>query len=469
MGALYRNCPLRWCLSGNAPTTSRRVTGVKMQSVDFFDDRDDADLLALAHNGDTRSADILWVRVRPAVLNVARGIARNKHDADDLASEAMTKVFAAIAAGHGPTESVLPYLYATMRNLHISTLRRQAKVGTPVELDEQRVVNLVTVEPDAIESELVTRAFKNLPDRWRYVLWAGLVEGRPGGEIADTLGIKPAAVHALKSRALEGLRQQYLTEHALLSEEQECAAVHRVLASIARGRSRRSTDLNQVWRHLRGCEHCAEGYREITAINSRIGALLGPAAAASLVAFVPHSSGTAALGLLRLPAEAGKYLTAASVAGVVAITGTVLTLEHRGDAAPESSEAVVAATTQDQASAVRTATAKPRALRSTTGDAVPEVRDSKATCRPLAPAPALGAQLPQTQLDSIVPDAPGACAAPDTKDTVSANTDPAATLLSLAPSEKVGELSPLRRLLDLPLPKPTLPPLPVPEAGPLQP
>lgn len=311
------------------------VTGVSMQirSVDFFDESDDSELLARARNGDTQCADILWIRVRPAVLAAARGIADNQHDAEDLASEAMTKVFAAIADGAGPTDSVLPYLYATMRNLHISSLRRLSRVGTPLELNEQRVLNLVTTEPDAIESELVSRAFKNLPDRWRYVLWAGLVEGRPGGEIAEELQIKPAAVHALKSRALEGLRQQYLSEHAKLSEEQECAEVHRVLAAIARGRARQSTDLNHVWRHLRGCEHCAEGYREITAINSQIGALLGPAAAASVV-LLPQTPLAGLLGLLRVPEAASKAVAAAGVAGVIAVSGATLAYDGHPEAAP---------------------------------------------------------------------------------------------------------------------------------------
>lgn len=431
-----------------------------MQSVEFFDDRDDADLLARARSGDARCSDVLWVRVRPSVLAVARSIAGNKYDADDLASEAMTKVFAAIAAGQGPTESILPYIYATMRNQHISTLRRQARVGT-IDLDEPRVLNLVTEEPDAIESTLVTRAFTSLPARWRYVLWAGLVEGRPGGEIAETLGIKPAAVHALKARALEGLRQQYLSEHAQLSEEQECASVHRVLASIARGRARRSADLNQVWRHLRACEHCAEGYREITEINSRIGALLGPAAAASLVGFLPHASSAALWGLLRLPTEAGRYV-AASVAGVVAITGTAFVLHHdprTGPGAPPASVALAPAATPTAP--------KPRANGTRiqpagTGRAAIGHGNPKSACESLdaTSATALGTHLGQPQLTAIVPDVPGGCPDPVDIGSTTADADPAATLLSLAPSEKVKPPGPLERLLGRPLPDPELPSLP---------
>lgn len=375
---------------------------MQVRSVELFDDRDDVDLLSRARAGDTQCADVLWVRVRPAVLSVARGITGNKHDAEDLASEAMTKVFTAIADGEGPRESVLPYLYATMRNLHISNLRRQARAGTPVELNEARVLNLVTTEPDVIESELVGQAFRSLPERWRYVLWASLIEGRPGHEIAAEMKIKPAAVHALKSRALEGLRQQYLSEHVKRSEEEECADVHRVLASIARGRTRKSTDLNQVWRHLRSCEHCAEGYNEITAINNRIGALLGPAAVTAASTVPAHSHTAGVLEVLRLPVSAGNLVAAASVAGILAISTAAITFNAVHEPArPSTSQSVPVQ-----------APASPEAADAATGPATnPAARppaSASGTCL-AAPAssPELGTVVPDLDaagIDPLVPD-----------------------------------------------------------------
>jgi RNA polymerase sigma factor (sigma-70 family) len=296
------------------------------QRVEFFDDRDDAALLAAARGGDSHSADVLWIRVRPAAVSVARRITRNEHDAEDLASEALSKVFAAIGHGHGPSESLLSYVCQTMRNLHISTIRRETRAGSQVGLDDEHDLDLVTVEPDALESEIVTNAFKNLPQRWRHVLWASLVEGRDGGEIAAQLGIKPAAVHALKARALEGLRQQYLTEHAKPGLPGECAEVHRELAAVARGKVRRSTDVSAVWRHLRSCEHCAEGYREISAMNNRIGALLGPAAAASVLGSLPHHAALGPLTALRASTTLTKLGVAAGFTGVIAASATAVGL-----------------------------------------------------------------------------------------------------------------------------------------------
>lgn len=369
-------------------------------ALDFLDDRDEAELLRDARAGDTRSADVLWIRVRPAALAVARRITGNKHDAEDLASEAMAKVFTALGQGQGPSEHLLAYLCTTMRNLHVSAVRREAKVGAPVELHEERVLELVSNEPDTIESELVTSAFKNLPARWRYVLWAQLVEGRNGSEIADDLGVKPTAVHTLKARALEGLRQGYLTEHAKLGQEEDCAAVHRDLAALVRGRVRRSTDTAAVWRHLRSCEHCAEGYRELSAINNRIGALLGPAAA-TLVGFVPHGSSSGVIGALRL-STAGQAAAAAGVVGAIALSVTTLTpgedpspvqqAAHTPAAVAPSEAAVVPATAARPASQ-RARAQRPAVAAPATAGCTPSV-----VHRLVAVSATLGSLLPPSAL-----------------------------------------------------------------------
>ncbi|MFL6160455.1 MAG: RNA polymerase sigma factor [Marmoricola sp.] len=314
-----------------------------------IDDRDDADLLAAARVGDTTCADVLWVRTWPSALAVARYVADDPTEAEDLASEAMTSVFAAISRGAGPTDAVRAYVATSVRNLHTSALRRRARTGTPVALDDERTLSLVADQPDVIESHLVAKAFEALPARWRFVLWSTLVEGRDGGEVAGELGIRPSAVYALKARALEGLRQGYLTAHAQRGRAEECVAVHRNLAATVRSRSRRAADEQQTWRHLRSCAHCAEAYRELSAINSRIGAVLGPVAVGLVVLGKEH----ARLGLLaglRSQATGTQIATAAAaVAGVVAATSLAV---HQVDRDPLPSAGRSAST----AAAARTGT-----------------------------------------------------------------------------------------------------------------
>ncbi|MCZ4500628.1 MAG: polymerase, sigma-24 subunit, subfamily [Marmoricola sp.] len=294
-----------------------------------IDERSDTDLLALARTGDTLASDVLWVRTWPSALAVARFVADDPADAEDLASEAMAAVFGALSRGAGPTDVVRAYVGTTIRNLHATDLRRRARDGRPVELDDERVLRVVADEPDVVESGVVSKAFRGLPDRWRYVLWATLVEGRDADDVAASLEIKSGAVYALKARALEGLRQQYLTEHALQGHEQECAAVHRSLASTVRGRNRRDADTQRVWQHLRSCTHCAEGYREMTALNTKLGALVGPAVGGLALLGTGHAKLTLLEGL-RMASSGARYgVAAAGVAGAVAVSTAVIGIHQQ--------------------------------------------------------------------------------------------------------------------------------------------
>jgi RNA polymerase sigma factor (sigma-70 family) len=355
-------------------------------SAPFLDARDEAALLLAARGGETQAADVLWIQIRPAALAVARKITGNSHDAEDLASEAMIRVFTAIGEGHGPSEAPLAYVCATMRNLHISGLRRQTRTGFPVELNDVRALELVATEPDSLESEIVTSAFKSLPTRWRYVLWAQLVEGRNGSEIADDLGVKPAAVHALKSRALEGLRQGYLTEHAKLGELEECESVHRDLAALVRGRTRRRTDTAQLWRHLRGCEHCAESYRELSAMNNRIGALLGPASAA--VVLLPRKGFLGSLGAHPLVAGLGKVGIAASLTGAVGLGATIAVEQLHNE--PVALTRTAAAPASEVGGHIISAGSQPTAGQNTAVKGPGRGSSPKTACAPGPPPSTLG-------------------------------------------------------------------------------
>ena len=60
--------------------------------------------------------------------------------------------------------------------------------------------------------DLVSAAFRQLPDRWRHILAAVEIEGRKPAELAAELGLSPNAASALVARARRGLRAAYLDE-----------------------------------------------------------------------------------------------------------------------------------------------------------------------------------------------------------------------------------------------------------------
>src|SRR5689334_11715461 len=98
---------------------------------------DDLPLLAAVRAGDTTAMAALYERHYTAALRTARGIAGSGL-ADDLVSDAFTRVFTSILHGAGPDRSLRPYLATTIRHLYVDQIRKGAKellVGEQEALD----------------------------------------------------------------------------------------------------------------------------------------------------------------------------------------------------------------------------------------------------------------------------------------------------------------------------------------------
>jgi hypothetical protein len=161
-------------------------------------------------------------------------------------------------------------------------------------------------------------------------------------------------VAALAYRAREGLREHYLKAHLGSATDERCQATVDRLAAYARNKLSRA-DAQRVRQHLEGCGRCRLLFVDLTDINSRLGAVLGPivlgnavgllaakgapVAGASIVAWivarfgVPASAASAALAVaagiatvtLTIPADpipppavAAPYSTSPAVGPVVA-------------------------------------------------------------------------------------------------------------------------------------------------------
>src|SRR5438105_3221359 len=67
--------------------------------------RNDAELITATRGGDTAAFGELWDRHVVAANRLARQLTSNPSDADDLVSEAFTKIFTALRDGRGPDEA----------------------------------------------------------------------------------------------------------------------------------------------------------------------------------------------------------------------------------------------------------------------------------------------------------------------------------------------------------------------------
>ncbi|WP_299538840.1 sigma-70 family RNA polymerase sigma factor [uncultured Streptomyces sp.] len=365
--------------------------------------REAADDVALAE---------LYERHGSAVQAYARMCCRDVHTAEDLASEAFVRTIQAVRAGGGPENSWRPYLLTVVRRTAAEwagTARRTElsadferwleELAGPAMSGEERLVRLE-------DRSMVLRGFRSLPERWQAALWYGVVEGEPAERIGRLLGISASGVASLTARAREGLRDAYLSEHAISgTRSEECRHYAGLLGAAVRrpgGRADRHLD-----RHLDDCDRCRRALVELTDLNERLRSVLPVAvllwaghsyvaasstAAAAAVGAAGGAGPTGQAGVAAKLLAQAKASTAGAAVAAVAVTaalvgGLVMLPEGNGPGADGRRDAVAP-------SAVRSPTSPPASASPTGGgsptpSASPSASASKAgrTAKPSAEAP----------------------------------------------------------------------------------
>jgi RNA polymerase sigma factor (sigma-70 family) len=214
----------------------------------------DTDLLTAVRAGDTAAYGTLYERHRGAARQLAYGLARDPADVDDLVAETFAKVFASLRAGRGPLVAFRAYLHTTMRHVCYHRVRRD------------RRLEFTDPALDRLERAYAAAAFRQLPERWRDVLWQTAVEGNTPAEVAGMLGMTPNAVAVLAHRAREGLRSLYLQQHVAVADHPECRWAGDRLGGHLRGRLA-PRDANRMRTHLGWCGDCRGRVAEISEID----------------------------------------------------------------------------------------------------------------------------------------------------------------------------------------------------------
>src|SRR4051794_33124616 len=227
----------------------------------------DTDLLAAVRAGDTAAYGTLYERHSAATRQLAYALARDPSDADDLVAETWAKVFATLRAGRGPLVAFRAYLHTTLRHVCYHRARRDRRLEFTDDLtryDEGQPF----LDPalDRLERTYAARAFRQLPERWRDVLWRTEVEGASPAEVAPQLGLTPNAVAVLAHRAREGLRRLYLQQHVKGAEHPDCRWTAARLGTHLRGRLA-ARDRSRLATHLAGCAGCRIRLSELSEVG----------------------------------------------------------------------------------------------------------------------------------------------------------------------------------------------------------
>ncbi|MBC7165384.1 MAG: RNA polymerase sigma factor [Roseovarius sp.] len=176
-----------------------------------FDDPDttpDEALLADFARGDPSAARALTFRLTPRVLAHAYRLLGNRAEAEEVAQEAMLRLWRQAANWREGEAKVSTWLYRVTANLCIDRLRR-ARGGT-VPLDA--VPEPPDAQPGAAEriqardrAAALQAALSDLPERQRQAVVLRHIEGLANPEIAEIMGSSVEAVESLTTRGRRAL------------------------------------------------------------------------------------------------------------------------------------------------------------------------------------------------------------------------------------------------------------------------
>ena len=175
-------------------------------ALDAQDDRSDDTLLALYGQGDRAAARALAERLTPLAFRVAQRMLRDPAEAEDVAQEAMLRLWRAAPGWQAGTAKVSTWLYRVVVNLSTDRLRRRRSVpldAAPEPEDGRPGADEGLIEAD--RAAALEAALQTLPERQREAVVLRHLEGLANPEIAEIMGVGVEAVESLTARGKRGL------------------------------------------------------------------------------------------------------------------------------------------------------------------------------------------------------------------------------------------------------------------------
>lgn len=174
--------------------------------LDRMTDTPDEALLVLFANGDASAARSLTARLTPRVMGHAYRLTGNRAEAEDIAQEAMLRLWRVAPEWRQGEAKVTTWLYRVVANLCTDRLRRARM--TPLEA----VPEPEDERPSALEDmqqrnrvDALQQALGRLPERQRQAVVLRHIEGLTNPEIADIMDVGVEAVESLTARGKRAL------------------------------------------------------------------------------------------------------------------------------------------------------------------------------------------------------------------------------------------------------------------------
>jgi RNA polymerase sigma factor (sigma-70 family) len=278
---------------------------------------------AAANAGDRDAAGIYLKENLQYLTSMARWLAGNTMDPDDLASECIANLLALWKRGKGPTAQPNAYLIRSMRNRLIDERRspRSRVLGLSETEHQLPPQHLATRRIDLHrEFQYVQDALLSLPDDQQRVLRATVIDGRKPAELSAELNRSPSAIYSLNHRAKASLRRATLQQVLSDGASRECRHAAARLPDTIAGSPDDVADLRAT-EHQRSCDRCRAAWARFSSMAA-LGILALLVAGNTVLQTTPaNASEKLTASRWRVPGSRQAWAVAAIAAGSALVVG----------------------------------------------------------------------------------------------------------------------------------------------------
>lgn len=175
-------------------------------ALDTLSEVSDEALLVLFANGDADASRALNLRLTPRVFGQAMRLLHNRAEAEDVAQEAMMRLWRIAPDWRQGEAKITTWLYRVVANLCTDRLRKQRNVDIDaIPEPEDGAATVAEGMQDRARMTALYAALDSLPERQRTAVQLRHIEGLGNPEIAEIMDITTEAVESLTARGKRAL------------------------------------------------------------------------------------------------------------------------------------------------------------------------------------------------------------------------------------------------------------------------